>query len=128
MRKKHFIKLCLLVALTGLMFVSCEDETSPVVVDESLLMGYWYVSDNSKEMWRFDRDHTGETWDLSEDVQEGEGTKFDWNSTQNQLRIDLHGEMGMHVFYDYTVTRQSYSELTFKDIYGNSRTFLRKQL
>ena len=106
MRKKHFINLCLLVALTGLMFVSCEDETSPVVVDESLLMGYWYVSDNSKEMWRFDRDHTGETWDLSEDVQEGEGTKFDWNTTQNQLRIDLHGEMGMHVFYDYTVTRQ----------------------
>ena len=109
-----------------LFFLSCQPETDPLEIDEALLTGYWQAQDNMQEYWRFDSDHKGETWDESEDVQEGEGAHYSWESVHDQLRIDIVGEMGEHVYYDYTVTKQTQFQFTWEDLYGNHRTFIKK--
>lgn len=106
----------------------CEPTDVPANIDEAMLIGVWHASDNKDEYWRFDNTHHGETWDLSEDVQEGEGTRFGWSAVEDVLRIDLHGEMGQHVYYDYTVTDQKRDSFTWKDHYGRSREFHRKKI
>lgn len=120
-------KLLLLLFVGMLAFSACEPSDDPLVIDEESLVGTWSASDNRQEYWRFDIDKTGETWDESEDVQEGEGTRFNWSTVEDQLRIDLYGEMGQHVYYDYTVTLQTVSTITWKDQYGNHRTFTKNK-
>ena len=109
-----------------LLFVGCIPEVEPLTVDETLLVGTWQKESNTQEYWRYDAEHTGETWDESEDVHEGEGTKFNWSTEEDQLRLDLYGEMGQHVYYDYTVVTQTASRLEWKDVYGNKQVFLKK--
>lgn len=116
----------LLLAFVPLLFVGCTEEIKPVVVNDTLLIGKWQKETNMQEYWRYDADHGGETWDESEDVQEGEGTKFNWSTEEDQLRLDLYGEMGQHVYYDYTVITQTASRLEWKDVYGNKQTFVKK--
>lgn len=127
MKQKRFLRYLVLPILAVCLFASCDDELE-VTIDDTMLIGYWQAVDNPSEYWRFDAQLSGETWDLSEDVQEGEGTRFNWNTSLTQLHIDLYGEMGQHVFYDYTFTAQTRNEFTWKDTYGNKRTFVRKQL
>lgn len=107
-------------------FAGCEPDDIHLNVDESLIPGTWRAQDNMQEYWRFDASHTGETWDESEDVQEGEGTRFNWSAVGDQLRIDLYGSMGEHAYYDYTVVRQTSDTLVWEDFYGNKRTFVKK--
>lgn len=132
MNKKHSIFLLLALIIGSLSLSSCLPEEITINIDEQLLLGTWYATDNTQEYWRFDgfdaNDSTykGETWDEADDVQEGEGTKFNWEVKNNQLQIDLYGEMGQHAYYDYTFTAQSATSFTWKDLYGNSRTFLKK--
>lgn len=95
-------------------------------IDENRLGGTWVAMDKSNEHWRLDSNHTGETWDVSQDVQEGEGTKYNWAVKGKQLLLDFCGEMGQHVYYDYTFTDQNDTSFTWKDLYGNSRTFIKK--
>ncbi len=110
-------------------FSACEKvPTVKLTVDETMLVGKWSAQDNPQEFWRFDSDHAGETWDQSEDVQEGEGTRYNWSVTEDQLQIDLYGEMGQHVYKDYTVTYQTRDSLVWKDLYGNSRSFTRSEI
>ena len=90
-----------------------------------MLVGKWQNEANLQEYWRYDEDHKGETWDESEDVQEGEGTKFNWAVDGDMLQIDLYGEMGQHAYYDYTVVVQTSSRLEVKDIYGNKLSFVK---
>ena len=116
----------LLLAFVPLLFVGCVPEVKPVEVNDSLLVGKWQKESNPQEYWRYDAEYTGETWDESEDVQEGEGTKFNWSTEEDQLRLDLYGEMGQHVYYDYTVITQTASRLEWKDVYGNKQTFVKK--
>lgn len=124
---KKILTFSILVITSLLFLASCERtvETYPPV-DATLLVGTWRATDINTEHWRFESGGTGETWDTSDDVQEGEGTKFNWTTESDQLRIDLYGEMGMHVYYDWTVTHQTADTLTFKDIYNSSRTFVKK--
>lgn len=126
MNSKRFFRSLLLALVVSLVAVSCQPEEITGTVSESALFGTWYATDNPQEYWRFDFDHTGETWDESEDVQEGEGSKFDWSTKDDQLRLDIHGQMGQHVYYDYTITKQSSSAFTWEDLYGNSRTFYKR--
>lgn len=132
MNKKHFLGLLVVFFMGSLCLTSCQPEVVTINIDEDLLVGTWYAMDNTQEFWRFDamdvNDSTrsGETWDESEDVQEGEGNKFYWEVKHNQLQIDLYGEMGQHVYYDYSFTAQSATSFTWKDLYGNSRTFTKK--
>ncbi len=118
--------LFLLLAAGALLFAACTEKIKPVTIDSSLWVGKWCATDITTEYWRFDADGNGETWDVSDDVQEGEGTRFNWTTEMDQLQIDLYGEMGQHVYYDWTVTQQSQDSLTFKDIYSNYRTFVRQ--
>ncbi len=126
MSRKTCLRLLSLLFFGTLLFASCVPDEVAVDVDETLLYGTWAATDNTQEYWRFDSDHTGETWDESEDVQQGEGTKYNWTVSGDQLQIDLYGEMGQHVYYDYTITSQSESSFTWKTLYGDSRTFIKK--
>lgn len=110
----------------ALLSVSCQPEEIHGSVDESALIGTWYATDAPQEYWRFDFNYTGETWDESEDVQEGEGSRFTWSTVDDQLRLDIRGQMGQHVYYDYTLTKQSSSSFTWEDLYGNTRTFYKR--
>ena len=124
--KNKTLAALLLLAFVPLLLFSCTDEVKPVEVNDSLLVGKWQKETNMQEYWRYDADSTGETWDESEDVQEGEGIKFNWTTVEDQLRLDFYGEMGQHVYYDYTVVTQTESRLEWKDIYGNKQVFLKK--
>ncbi|MCQ2273658.1 MAG: DUF5640 domain-containing protein [Bacteroidales bacterium] len=126
MNKKSIIIISLLLLVSLLVFCGCEPDKISLTVSETALVGTWHSSDAPKEYWRFDANHTGETWDESEDVQEGEGTKFNWSTQDDQLRLDLYGEMGQHVYYDYTIEAQTQTSFTWKDLYGNSRTFTKR--
>ena len=127
MKNKTLVAL-LLLAFVPLLFVGCTPEMEPLEVNDSLLVGKWVKETNMHEYWRYDADSTGETWDESEDVQEGEGTKFNWTTKDDQLRLDMYGEMGQHVYYDYTVVTQTESRLEWKDLYGNKQSFVKKLL
>lgn len=124
--KNRTLAALLLLAFMPMSLVSCTEEVKPVEVNDSLLIGKWQKETNMQEYWRYDADSTGETWDESEDVQEGEGIKFNWSTEEDQLRLDFYGEMGQHVYYDYTVVTQTESRLEWKDIYGNKQVFLKK--
>ncbi|MBR6991409.1 MAG: hypothetical protein IKH97_04220 [Bacteroidales bacterium] len=124
--KNRTLAASLLLAFMPMLLVSCTEEVKPVEVNDSLLIGKWQKETNMQEYWRYDADSTGETWDESEDVQEGEGIKFNWSTEEDQLRLDFYGEMGQHVYYDYTVVTQTESRLEWKDIYGNKQVFLKK--
>lgn len=93
--------------------------------DESDLVGKWLL-DNTQEYWRFDSGHYGETWDVSDDVQEGEGTKFSWELDGNKLEVVLTGEMGEVVPYDYKVLALTSSAMKLKDG-DNEKTFHRSE-
>ena len=125
MMKKHL--LFSFIAIAGLLLLAgCDKPTKNYPpVDANLLIGTWTATDQPTEHWRFDTQRSGETWDTGEDVQEGEGTKFNWSTESDQLRIDLYGQMGQHVYYDWTVTHQTPDTLTFKDIYDLIRTFVK---
>ena len=124
--KNRTLAALLLLAFMPMLLVSCTEEVKPVEVNDSLLIGKWQKETNMQEYWRYDADSTGETWDESEDVQEGEGIKFNWSTEEDQLRLDFYGEMGQHVYYDYTVGTQTEPRLEWKDIYGNKQVFLKK--
>ena len=124
--KNRTLAALLLLAFVPMLLVSCTEEVKPVEVNDSLLIGKWQKETNMQEYWRYDADSTGETWDESEDVQEGEGIKFNWSTEEDQVRLDFYGEMGQHVYYDYTVVTQTESRLEWKDIYGNKQVFLKK--
>ena len=126
MNRKHFLPLLLLFFVGSWLLTGYKPEVISITVDETKLVGIWYAMDNTQEYWRFDSEHKGETWDESEDVQEGEGTKFNWEVKDNQLRMDFYGEMGQHVYYDYTITVQNDSTFTWRDLYGQTRTFIKK--
>ena len=124
--KNRTLAALLLLAFMPMLLVSCTEEVKPVEVNDSLLIGKWQKETNMQEYWRYDADSTGGTWDESEDVQEGEGIKFNWSTEEDQLRLDFYGEMGQHVYYDYTVGTQTEPRLEWKDIYGNKQVFLKK--
>ena len=103
-----------------------ENESDDVSFDEADLVGKWLL-DDTREYWRYDSGHYGETWDVSDDVQEGEGTKFSWELDGNKLEVVLTGEMGEVVPYDYKVLALTSSSLKLKDSYDNEKTYHRSE-
>ena len=94
--KNRTLAALLLLAFVPMLLVSCTEEVKPVEVNDSLLIGKWQKETNMQEYWRYDADSTGETWDESEDVQEGEGIKFNWSTEEDQLRLDFYGCGAFH--------------------------------
>lgn len=120
---KKFVLLVSLACVMSMLVCGCKkDNPEPRHVDAGLVAGKW-VRNNSQEYWRYDIGYTGETWDESEDVREGEGTHFNWTVVEDQLRLDLYGEMGQHVYYDYYVAELSAASMVLVDEYGTSNTF-----
>lgn len=115
--------LMLLLVPACLLFASCEKTPEEeLTVADAQLVATWQLF-GSEEYWRFDAGHTGETWDLSDDVQEGEGTHLTWSVTGHTLAIRLRGEMGQQVGYYYDIISINDVRLTWEDAYGNARTF-----
>ena len=129
MIKKVFLRSLLLLGVVALM-AGCTDLFEKVIVDDAALVGKWYALDNKTEFWRFNADGSGLTWDESDDVYEHDENvpRFNWTTRIDQIRIDIYGQMGQHVYYDWTVTRQTADSLTFEDYYDNSRTFVKTSL
>lgn len=123
---KNKVVLFLVLFAAFAFFSGCTDELKTEPINEELLIGRWVEDTNSQLFWRYDRGYTGETWDESEDVHEGEGTKFNWSVDRNLLQIDLYGEMGQHAYYDYTVTYLADTLMRWKDLYGNTKTFIKQ--
>ena len=115
------ISLCFLVFFAGCDNTGEEDTPHFAASD---LVGKWQ-RENSQEYWRFDSGYAGETWDESEDVQEGEGTRLGWGVTGNVLSIELYGEMGQVVPYDYTLLELNDSVLKWKDNYSHESQFVK---
>ena len=102
MKRKHFLLLTMLGLIVGSAFFSACEKVPAVklTVDETMLVGKWSAQDNPQEL----------------------------SVTEDQLQIDLYGEMGQHVYKDYTVTYQTRDSLVWKDLYGNSRSFTRSEI
>ncbi len=122
MKTKGLIRL-LLVAAVFFIMAGCAKEPA-TDVDEDLLAGRWKQV-GTEECWRFDSSHEGETWDLSDDVQEGEGIKFTWTVAGAELTCVMRGQMGQVVPKVYTVTTLNAALLVWNDDYGNVKTFNR---
>jgi len=120
MKPKGLLTALLLATGIGMM-AGCQKE-SDFAADESLLTGKWQRS-GTREYWRFDSSHNGETWDLSDDVHEGEGTPFTWTLEGADVTCVMKGEMGQVVPKVYTLTSQSALSMSWKDNYGNSSSF-----
>ncbi len=123
--KRKIIYPILLLLVGSMMWTGCKKEE--YTIDESLLIGKW-CADGTQEYWRFDANYEGETWDESEDVQEGEGTHYTWSVSVDRLSILLQGTMGQVVPYDYTFTSQTDRTFTWRDGYGNTRSFSKVSL
>jgi len=66
------------------------DETT-IAQYKSAIVGTWLM-DGTQEYWRFDAMGsgsvaTGENWDQSEDISEGEGNYFQWSIDSNGLMV-----------------------------------------
>ncbi len=112
MNKKHLLRLLALFFASSLVLAGCKPENVTVNIDATKLVGTWYALDKPQEFWRFDSGNNGETWDESEDVHEGEGVNFNWLATKDQLQLDFYGQMGQHVYFDYTFTAQNDTSFT----------------
>lgn len=125
MRRHRFLQLLLVAATLG----GCTGKTE-LVIDQNALVGKWQATDRNTEYWRYNADGTGLTWDEADDVYEYDTVgvlHFNWTTTLSHLELDYFGEMGQHAFENYTVTHQSLDTLVWKDLYGDYRTFVRKE-
>ena len=77
--KKLFVSLMVCFSFSVL-FNSCEVEDS--FFDESLLIGKWA---SGTVFYKYLSDHTGKTWDTSDDVTEAEAQPFTWTLVKSEL-------------------------------------------
>lgn len=124
MKRKHLIPL---LCLSAMLATGCrtDDKTQGVDCVDADVTGLWQ-RDNSQEYWRYDSGHYGETWDLSDDVHEGEGTQFSWSLEGSALHIELNGAMGQVVPYDYTIMAMSSTTMVLReDMFSIEKTYHR---
>ena len=122
---KKTLRCFLFAAATMALLAGCKPETMEKHYDEADLVGKWVLLYES-EYWRFDSGHYGETWDESEDVHEGEGTKFSWSVSGETLAVELTGEMGQVVPYDYTIVELTEERLVLRDAFETEKKYLRQ--
>ena len=103
----------------SLMFYSCEKEKT---FDEKLLIGKWR---SGTEFYKYFKDHTGGTWDTSDDVQEDEALPFEWTLNKSELQHIHIMEMGGKVPKYYSVTSLTATSLKYKDSFGKSFSFVK---
>ncbi len=118
MKKSKFIWALGVLCVMALGLASCQKEEEEF--DETQLVGKWQCGTLYE---KYSDDHTGSTWDTSDDVSEEEAQKFTWTlekSTLTQIHIM---EMEASVPKVYTITKLTSTTLCYEDDYGTSHTF-----
>ncbi len=118
--KKLFVCLVVFFSLS-MVFNSCEVEDTSY--DESLLIGRWA---SGTLFYKYLSDHTGSTWDTSDDVTEAEAQKFTWTLVKSELTHVHIMEVGGNVPKVYTVTTLTSTSLKYKDDFGTSYSFTKQ--
>lgn len=114
--------VCLVVCFSfTILFNSCEmEETS---FDESLLIGKWV---SGTVNYKYLSDHSGKTWDTSDDVSEAEAQPFTWTLVQSELTHIHIMQVGGNVPKVYTVTQLTSTTLKYKDDFGKTYSFTKQ--
>ncbi len=97
MKKVYSLFVSVLMACSFCALTSCEGEEEELIEEDTIsqftkdIVGKWKL-DNTEEYWRFDAQGSGsvgygENWDMSEDVNEGEGNTFQWYIEANGLMV-----------------------------------------
>lgn len=120
---KRILLYLAVVAVSALCFVSCSSEKE---FNEQFLIGYWKMGTDNM---RFDAAHTGEWWDTSEDVEEGEGNKFQWTLDGESFLIDICFQEvgGCDVPKPFTMVELTETTLRYTDFTGKTRTYTKYQ-
>lgn len=110
-------------AVSGMIFiscilVSCRDGSN--YFSEDLLLGKWV---EGSEYYRYDSDHTGVTWDVSDDVSEEEALPYSWSLEGDRLTHLHRMNEGQIVPKTYTITKLSATSLKYNDSYGVMHSF-----
>jgi hypothetical protein len=111
----YFLAIMLITAT----FHSCETEED---FDETLLIGRWEAVSKSAlfECYRYKSDHTGYTWNPSEDQLESEGQNFTWRIVKSELRnMHLMEIGGAEIPEIVTITELTETTLKYKDSFGS---------
>lgn len=117
---KRLLLVILSLVLVMLFTTSCEKEENGVSFDQTLIIGKW----KSGTLYeRYDLDNTGATWDTADDVTEAEAQEFTWTIEIDQLEQIHIIENGGLVPKVYTLITLSPSTLSYKDDFGNVKTF-----
>lgn len=115
---KHcFAKILLLAAVSAIMVACSSKEDDAPSFSSSDLIGTWVVNDTTV-FWRYDSGGSGQTWDTSEDVQEGDETtmRFTWSLSGDQLSHVFSGdEVHQTVAQDYTILELSGNKMRWND-------------
>ncbi len=92
--------------------------------DIALLTGKWV---SGTEVYRYDADGTGATWDTADDVSEAEAQPYTWefDEATNRLTLLHQMEMGGVVPKSYTLKKLDATTLEYQDQYNNTSSFTR---
>lgn len=98
--------------------VACSEDTPEEEVTFEVLKTYIPGTWNEgTEFFRFDADGNGETWDKSEDIHEGEGTKLVWILEDEQTFVIRYNDEIVRttaiVPKSFTVTKLTKTEFVF---------------
>ena len=104
------------ILLISVLFNSCEKEE----FDEDLLIGKWK---SETLYYKYFSDHTGYTWDTSDDIEEDEAQPFEWTLVQSELQQIHIMVSGGRVPKYYTVTELTATTLKYKDSFYKSFSF-----
>ncbi len=124
---KKLLVLLALISITSIVFTSCKKDE--VTFDESLLVGKWVTG--STVYYKYLANHTGGTWDTSDDVSEAEAQGYNWTLVGDQLsqehittvRKVSRSAVRRNFYKIYTVTELTSSTLKYKDGFGNTTSF-----
>lgn len=120
MNVKETLRGMLCVALALSVLVGCyPDPTEPdFLVDD--IYGTWR---SGSLYYRYDYGYMGETWDVADDVSEGEGQEFEWEIVGVGMTHIYIMEMGAAVPKTYVIDELTPTVLRYHDDYGKHYKF-----
>jgi hypothetical protein len=129
MKKQHFVYCSLLIAFI-IAFCAIIPSCTPIsYFNEEDIVGYWK---NGTDYYRYDSIHTGENWDTSDNVEEGEGLNFTWsigdiNPSDLTLIFQMDTVLGGEVPKYYTLITLNATTLSYKDNFGNVHSYSKQR-
>ncbi len=112
-------------AVGAMLAAACGRSEVHINVSDGQLEGLWQKN-STEEFWRYKaEDHTGVTWDASEDITEEESNlTFTWSVNGDVLRHVFTGaQNNQAVPKVYTVKEISSTAMTWEDDYGMTHQF-----